>query len=140
LTFPNSSVSSSMINGFLVAVLLILTTFTVAFGDTHKTYEEALAASARNNKSVLVVFGAKWCNPCKQLDFEIKNNPSIKAELNSFNMVHIDIDDSPALARKYEVGSVPKIVVADKTGRKLHLKNGYLPADNISGWLRANRK
>lgn len=53
-------------------------------------------------------FGATWCPPCKTTKPELKIwegiNPKVSVDRH-------DVDDSPDLARQYEVMSVPTFVV-----------------------------
>lgn len=56
----------------------------------------------------LIKFSAKWCAPCKKYDpildtFQEKNPGD--------EVLRIDIDDSPELAKKYNVQTVPYTVI-----------------------------
>jgi len=54
-----------------------------------------------------VKFGAEWCGPCKMLDksfIEIEKTDSI-------NVMKYDIDEEPDLAAKFDVMSVPTVLV-----------------------------
>lgn len=63
-----------------------------------------------NGKGVtLVDFFATWCGPCKSLApilETLSEDDSIKA-----NIVKVDIDKSPELARQFQVMSVPTMKV-----------------------------
>lgn len=61
-----------------------------------------------------VKFGAAWCGPCKRLDPLFKK---IESEFPDVNFVSIDIDDVPTLAQKYEIRTVPTILL---------IKNGFI--------------
>ena len=56
----------------------------------------------------LIKFGAKWCAPCKKydpiLDKYQENNPADE-------VIRVDIDDSPELAKRYNVQTVPYTVI-----------------------------
>jgi len=58
---------------------------------------------------VLVEFGAVWCAPCKRLE-------PILEELNEqwgkdVHLVKVDVDKDPDLAMRYQIMSVPTILL-----------------------------
>ncbi len=57
---------------------------------------------------VLVDFYAEWCGPCRMLGPVIDE---IAEEADSFKVAKINIDEQPELATKYQVMSVPTLVV-----------------------------
>jgi thioredoxin 1 len=76
----------------------------------------------KSDKPVLVDFTATWCGPCKQLTpivDKIADDFSGKVKVGK-----LDIDESPEVARKYGVRSVPTVIVFQggaKTGQHLGL-------------------
>jgi len=66
----------------------------------------------QSNKKVLVDFWADWCMPCKMLApilDEISNELG-----DTVNIVKINIDQCENLARKYNVSSIPTLLLFDK--------------------------
>lgn len=55
------------------------------------------------NKTI-VAFTATWCGPCKQL------KPTITEVSDKFNVIHVDVDAEPDLAKQYGVMAVPTLV------------------------------
>lgn len=59
----------------------------------------------------LIKLGAKWCGPCKAQSPIIQtikaNNPDIEIE-------EVDIDQSPEVAQKYSVMSIPTILFVNE--------------------------
>lgn len=62
-----------------------------------------------SDKPTLVDFFATWCGPCKMqgpiLD-ELKNKVG-----NAANIVKVDVDRNPDLSAKYQIRSVPTIII-----------------------------
>ena len=63
----------------------------------------------QSDKPVLVDFWAEWCMPCKKVDpllGEIAKEMGDKVEI-----VSINIDENPQIARDYQVMSIPTMTV-----------------------------
>ena len=71
----------------------------------------------------LVLYGAPWCNPCKQQKVILDNN-HIPYE-------YIDIDARPQEARSANVKSVPTIHIKDDQNNLVHIRTGLLFATDL---------
>lgn len=60
---------------------------------------------------VLMDFHATWCGPCKMLSPVLEQ---VAAEMTNAKICKIDVDQAPALAQKFNVVSVPTLVVMNK--------------------------
>lgn len=63
----------------------------------------------QENKPTLVDFFATWCGPCKMqapILEEVKKNVGDKA-----NIIKIDVDKNQELAAKYNVQSIPTLIM-----------------------------
>jgi thioredoxin 1 len=69
---------------------------------------------------VLVDFNATWCPPCQALHPILEE---IADEGGDFKIVTVDIDDEAELAEKYDVSSIPCLIVFDK-GEEIDRKIG----------------
>ena len=86
---------------------------------------EALVAQA--DKKVLLDFWAVWCGPCQMLAPTIE---AIAAENDDFLVGKIDVDQSPDLARKFGIASIPTLVVIE-SGNPVGKMIGVRSKDDI---------
>ena len=82
---------------------------------------------------ILLDFHATWCGPCKQLG-QILDEIVATEELGTSVMLKIDIDQHPELARKFNVETVPKLVLLEN-GKILHEQAGMANRETIISWL-----
>lgn len=90
---------------------------------TNENFENEVLKS---DKIVFVDFYADWCSPCKQLSPIIEEVASEKTDVK---FVKIDVDIESDLAKKYNVISIPTLVV---------IKNG-IEVDRSIGVVNKNR-
>ena len=67
-----------------------------------------------NEDAVLVDFFATWCGPCKML------TPVLES------IVKVDVDESPDLAQRFGIMSVPTMILFKK-GQQAAAFSGYMP-------------
>lgn len=75
---------------------------------TDENYQSEVLES---NVPVLMDFHATWCGPCKMLAPVLDQ---VAAELTNAKICKVDVDQAPALAQKFNVVSVPTLVVMNK--------------------------
>lgn len=81
----------------------------------------------KSEKTVLIDFFADWCGPCKMLSPIIEK---FAKENNETKVVKINVDDSPDLAVKYGVMSIPTLVVI-KNGEEVNRSVGLIDKSEI---------
>lgn len=90
----------------------------------------------RPDKPVLVYFTTPTCAPCKTIQW-----PAIqqaRGQLGEqFDLVEIDAQAKPELARRWGVMSVPTTFVLDARGRARYVNNGIARADKLIRQLEA---
>ena len=84
-----------------------------------------------SDKPVLVDFWASWCGPCRMIAPFIEE---IANERNDIKVAKVNIDDEPELAVKYQVMSIPTLLVI-KDGKVVNQAVGAMPKDRILSLL-----
>ena len=91
-----------------------------------KNFDEIVIKS---ENAVLVDFSASWCGPCVRLDPIIKEMAS---EYDGTALIcHCDVDNAQAVARKYQIMSVPTCVFF-KNGEPKDMSVGLVPKEVLA--------
>ena len=81
--------------------------------ETH-ALEEALTASARSKKPILVEVSAVWCPSCRALDKKVLSNPGVRQRINSdFLFVRLEFEspEGEAFMKRQSLTGFPQIVL-----------------------------
>ncbi len=81
----------------------------------------------KSNKKVLADFNADWCGPCKMLRPIIDE---LAEEKDNVKIVSINIDNEDELAEKYNVSSIPCLVLFEN-GEESRRSIGLIPKEEI---------
>ena len=88
------------------------------------TFEQEVLKS---NIPVLVDFYADWCGPCKMLSPTVDE---VASENDDIKVVKVNVDESQETAIKYQVMSIPTLVVI-KNGNEVNRSVGVIDKEEI---------
>ena len=95
---------------------------------TKDTFEKDVLHS---DKPVLLDFFAVWCGPCKMIAPVLDE---IAAEREDIKVCKVNVDEEPELAAKYQVMSIPTLMVI-KDGEVVNQSLGAKPKAQILDML-----
>lgn len=93
--------------------------------NSNNLYEEI------NNGITLVDFYADWCGPCKMIAPIIEE---IATECENITVGKINVDNDAEIALKYNVSSIPTIIIF-RDGKEASRLVGYRPKEDILALL-----
>jgi thioredoxin 1 len=95
--------------------------------------EKSFETDVLGKDFVLVDFAADWCGPCRMI---LPFLEEIQSELG-VDMVKVNIDENPNVAAKYDVMSIPTLMLF-KNGEKVSVNVGAASKARIIDWLQAH--
>jgi thioredoxin 2 len=96
------------------------------------TDEEFHAVVDEASLPVLVDVWAPWCGPCRMVSPALER---LAGELaGKLKLVKVDADDNPEVSRRFEVRSIPTLVLLDH-GEVVDKQIGAVPEQQLRSWL-----
>jgi glutaredoxin len=94
---------------------LLVVMFFTGSSFAQESYATAYSEAEQKRRPMLIVLGAKWCEPCKRLKESVIEPMRRDGSLESVSLVYIDVDDDERIAREVirQTGrsTVPQIVL-----------------------------
>lgn len=104
--------------------------------------EAARGRAQRENRPMLVDFGAAWCAACKELDKVTFSSPLVAPEMARFVNVRVDATDADdpnveAALASFKVRGLPTVVLFDSKGKEAARYNDFVPPDRFLEGIKA---
>ena len=101
------------------------------------TLSEARSSAQKARRALVVLFGAKWCEPCKEFDRKVLPQPAVQQALGTVTFVHYDGEVEPGreAARELKIAGYPTMVALAQDGREIDRLQGFQPAREFIDWL-----
>jgi thioredoxin 2 len=94
--------------------------------------DEFHAVVDESSLPVLVDVWAPWCGPCRMVSPALEK---LAGELaGNLKLVKVNADDNPEVSRRFEVQSIPTLVLLDH-GQVVDKQIGALPDHQLRSWL-----
>jgi HEAT repeat protein len=106
----------------------------------HSSLGVATEAAASDQSLVMIVFGADWCVPCRQLKAKTLDSPEFMEQGGALHVVEVDVDSEETMARDYNVEAVPTLVLLTSENKIVARREGFLQTAELLLWLREARE
>jgi len=94
-----------------------------------------LDEALKSGRPTMADFGAGWCKACKLME-PVLVEAATKYDGRA-NVVYVDTDKYPQLARSYRIASIPTQIFFDAKGEKVSQHIGYWPIEDVGRALAA---
>lgn len=79
----------------------------------------------------VLYFSATWCGPCKMFKPILQH---VTSELGTF-VNYIDVDQNPDSVSRYNISSVPTLIIEDQSGAQVLRHSGTMTREQLFSTL-----
>ncbi|MBY0312208.1 MAG: thioredoxin family protein [Phycisphaerales bacterium] len=100
-----------------------------------QSFDDALAASRQQGRTLVVMFSAEWCGPCKAMENSTWRDPGVTTWVRDHAIaLHVDVDQQRAIADRFNARSLP-LLIAFRNGEVVERSLGFKDAQQMQAWL-----
>ncbi|MBL4770436.1 MAG: thioredoxin family protein [Planctomycetes bacterium] len=85
--------------------------------DAPKAFADSFKAARAAGKPIIIDFWATWCAPCVQLKKKTLEDPEVVKQLEGIEVIYVNLDEHPELAKAYGVSSIPDVFFINAQGK-----------------------
>ena len=143
------------VTNILLACLCVLLAFTVINNTNNKEtvyikptskdivnqnqnpFDEIKQQALKENKNIMILFGASWCVPCQKMEHDTLFSIRSKNALDSKNLIliKIDVEKHQNLSEKYNIKMLPTSIIVDVNGNEIKRKTGFMSIREFVTWI-----
>ena len=120
----------------VLMILLVFLNFGNLFSQTKSTldYNSLIRLAKKENKIIILFFGADWCIPCKNLIEEVNTfTGNYNFVYNNSYYYYVDNDrfESSEILERFSVNTLPSTIIFNPKSGKFVLKIGSLSMKSL---------
>ena len=100
-------------------------------------FDEIKQQAIKENKNIMIIFGASWCVPCQKMEHDTLFSIRSKNALDSKNLIliKIDVEKHQNLSEKYNIKMLPTSIIVDVNGNEIKRKTGFMSIREFVAWI-----
>ena len=104
------------------------------------TYSGIMGKAKLEGSRVVLVFGAGWCVWCQKLESETLTASKVKSKMDEMKFLKykVDIEKNKDIALRYNVKSIPVLILVDGDEKLIRRHEGYMNVRDTVSWLGVN--
>ena len=104
------------------------------------TYSGIMGKAKSEGSRVVLVFGAGWCVWCQKLESDTLTASKVKSKMDEMKFLKhkVDIEKNRDIALRYNVKSIPVLILVDGDEQVVRRHDGYMNVKDTVSWLGIN--